>query len=133
MERKKQLYSRVFLGVKLVPLTSRVRKASAVCQVEGYCVAMVKPGVVAISSDDAFRAAFDRSNFLQERIAHALGHIGAVQKGISNKFVADLRQNKRLENDREAAADLQHALGKLGLTLTKAQQRSVNRLTVTHD
>lgn len=121
--------SREFLGVKLTPMGSRVRKAAAVLEGENYVYALLPSGSVAVNSNDIFRDRFDRWTHLRVSVARDLAKIGSVSAEVAEQFISDEVSNLARKKARRAVDDLEVNLAELGLKLTRAQQRVIAKLT----
>lgn len=127
--RKKQIYSREFLGVTLVRLTGVPRKATRV--VSDHCVAALLPnGKVAISSGcDAFDPKFDRSGWSQVAVARTLAALGVIPKDVCAAFCAKETANRTRKAHENAAHELENSAERLGIELTKGQRLAIQALT----
>lgn len=120
--------SREFLGVKLVPMGSRPRKAVKV-YVGELTYALLSNGAVAIASRDVFGERFDRWTYLRASVAGALAEIGAITADHAASFIKSENENLARKMARQAVDDLGYPLEALGLKLTRAQQRAIAKLT----
>ncbi|AVT76613.1 hypothetical protein RPPS3_25500 [Rhodopseudomonas palustris] len=121
--------SREFLGVKLVPMGSRVRRAVTVFEGQNYVYALLPSGSVAVNSRDIFLDRFDRWTYLRASVARDLAKIGAVTDEVAAKFISDEESDPARKEARRIADDLEANLSGLGLKLTRAQQRAIAKLT----
>ena len=126
---RERIFSRKFLGITLVPYSTRPRRVGMTVFAHGYYASVCGKDKVVISSDDCFKHSFERHDYTQRQIANVLLALEVITKEVHEEFVKLKRQQRTDEarNKMKIKADeLEDLMKDFGINLSKDQREKVN-------
>lgn len=132
MTRKRPLLSIEFLGLNVVPMTKRPRRAQMVINYNGLFVAQLSDKKVAVSSREIFSHAFPVYFYEQRKFAEALVYLGMISQEMFRNFIAKLDKKKSEDIHSRMVNDLQAFIffaDRHGIDLTAEQSKRILKIT----
>lgn len=127
---RNRIFSRHFLGITLVPYSTRPRAVTKAIFCHGYYAAVCGKNKVVISSDECFKHSFDRHDYTQRQVANVLLELEVISKETFDEFIK-LKKSEQTDIARQRmktkADELEELMNDFGISLSAEQREKVNR------
>lgn len=124
-------WPREVFGVQIIYIRDYIaRKAVAIVPGGSSVWALLPDGRVGCNDADFFRRWYGKGSKSEVQVAEKLWRLGKLKKSVYEKLAKAHEQKQTKSHKKSVASDLKHYAREIGLTLSKEQDRYLEKLSI---